>query len=78
MSSQPPYQERPRRHISRDCAAILPHSKTSWRRQLAGGIELQDWWVGLAATDAGGAARRRGIDTAMENPDGAVAAHEHG
>src|SRR5258708_3375377 len=56
---------------------IAKHAGAESLEQLAGGIELQDWWVGLAATDAGGAAGRHGVETAMENPDVAVAVDVH-
>src|SRR6266404_2937687 len=56
---------------------IAKHAGAESLEQIAGGIELQDWWVGLAATDAGGAAGRHGVETAMENPDVAVAVDMH-
>src|SRR5712672_3503699 len=56
---------------------IAKHAGAEGLEQLAGGIKLQDWWIGLAATNAGGAAGRHGVETAMENPDVAVAMDMH-
>src|SRR5262249_14487350 len=57
----------------RKTVRIANHAGAEALEQLAGGIELQDRRIGLAATDAGGAAGRYGVETAMENPDVAVA-----
>src|SRR5215470_15660396 len=48
---------------------IAKHAGAEALEQLVRGIKLQDWRVGLAATDAGGAAGRHGVETAMEDPD---------
>src|SRR5215471_14312583 len=56
---------------------IAKHAHAESLEQLAGGLKLQDWWVGLAATYAGGAAGRHGVETAMENPDVAIAVDMH-
>jgi len=56
---------------------IAKHTGAESLEQLAGGIELQDRWVGLAASDAGRAAGRHGVETAVENPDVAVAVDMH-
>jgi hypothetical protein len=56
---------------------IGKHAAAKALEQLAGGIKLQDWRVGLAATDAGGDAGRHGIEAAVEDPNIAVAVDVH-
>jgi hypothetical protein len=51
---------------------IDEHAGTKALEQLAGWIELQDRWIGLAATETGGNARRHCVEAAQLGPDGGL------